>query len=82
MHVRERLHRLIDQLTETELNHIERVLGDGQPDLGTATLAEATEDDEPVTPEDEAALAEAYADVAAGRVVSHDDARRRLLGAP
>lgn len=78
---RERLHRLIDQVPDGELDAIERLLADRRP---TATsfpaFADAPEDDEPVTPEDEAALAEAYADVAAGRVVPHDEARRRLLG--
>jgi predicted transcriptional regulator len=36
-------------------------------------------DDEPVTPEDEAALKEALADVREGRTVSHDEVRRRWL---
>lgn len=36
-------------------------------------------DDEPVTPEDEAALEEALADVREGRTVSHDEVRRRWL---
>lgn len=29
MHVRERLHRLIDELPETDLDRIERMLADG-----------------------------------------------------
>jgi predicted transcriptional regulator len=33
-----------------------------------------------VTPQDEAALADAYADVAAGRLVAHEEALSRLLG--
>ena len=44
------------------------------------SLRDAPADDEPLTAEDEAALAEAERDVAQGRVVPHDEARRRLLG--
>ena len=80
MHVRERLHRLIDVLPDDELERMERVLvGETNGSNGT-TLADAPYDDEPLTPEDVAALSEARADIAAGRVVSHEEARHRLLG--
>jgi hypothetical protein len=36
-------------------------------------------DDEPLTVEDEVALIEAERDVTESRVVTHDEARRRLL---
>ena len=81
MQTRDRLHRLIDELPEAELSVVERFLAErgAAPSL---TLAEAPEDDEPLTPEDEAAIEEAYADIAAGRVLSHEEARQRLLGWP
>ena len=42
------------------------------------TLCVAPYDDEPVTPEEEAAVAEAWEDVKAGRVVTLDEVRREL----
>lgn len=77
---RDRLHQLIDALSDDELDEVARILADRRPASSLQTVfAAAPVDDEPVTPEDEAALAEAYADVAAGRLFSHDEARRRLL---
>ena len=88
MQTRDRLHRLIDEMPEAELpgalRAVEEFLaarvavGDASPPAG----ADGVDDGEPLTPEDEAALQEAYADVAAGRLVSHAEARRRLLGRP
>jgi predicted transcriptional regulator len=42
-------------------------------------LRDSPEDDEPLTEEDLAALREAEDDIAAGRVVAHEDLRRRVL---
>jgi hypothetical protein len=44
------------------------------------SLENAPIDDEPLTQEEERALAEAERDLAEGGVVSHAEARRRLLG--
>jgi len=44
------------------------------------SLHDAPVDDEPLTAEDEAALAEADRDLAEGRILTHDEARRLLLG--
>ena len=41
-------------------------------------LIEAPEDDEPETDEERAAVAEAYEDLAAGRVVSFEDVKREF----
>lgn len=82
MRERERLHALIDTLPEDEL---QAALGFLES-LGTEvaeprwSLSDAPVDDEPLTAEDEASLAEAEADLAEGRVVTHEEARRRLLG--
>lgn len=43
-------------------------------------LQDAPPDDEPLTEEDVAALEEAYEDLAQGRIFSHEEVRRRLLG--
>jgi hypothetical protein len=81
MRERERLHALVDTLPEGELLAALRFL----EHLGTEdvtplwSLSDAPADDEPFTADDEAALAEAEQDVIEGRIVSHAEARRRLL---
>lgn len=81
MRDRDRLHTLVDALPEDELHVALRFV----EFLGTEvtpqwSLEDAPLDDEPVTPEDEAALAQAERDVAEGRILTHEDARRLLLG--
>lgn len=78
--LRERVHLLIDQLSEHELTTAERVLTKlrHENDPVSRALANAPIDDEPLTPEEEAALTEGYADLAAGRTVSDDELWRRL----
>ena len=82
MHERERLHTLIDILPEDELPVALRFLEHlGIEDAAPLwSLSDAPVDDEPLTAEDEAALAEADRDLTEGRVVTHAEARRRLLG--
>ena len=84
MQTRDRLHRLIDELPESQLPVVERFLtGRGAgPNPILQALADAPEDDEPLTPEDEAAIEEAYRDLAAGNVVPNDELWRRLGHAP
>ena len=80
---RDRLHTLVDTLPEDELHVALRFLEFLETDATASPLwsvEEAPVDDEPVTEEDEQALAEAERDVTEGRVVSHVEARRRLLG--
>ena len=84
MTVKQRLYDLIEDLPEAELLMAERYLQDlrdraaGLPRV----LREAESDDEPVTEEDLAAIAEAQADLAAGRVVSHQEMRREFGWSP
>jgi len=80
--VRERIHQLVDAMPETELSEIETLLEERkiQADPFLRALANAPEDDEAVTEEEEIAVRDAYADIAAGRVVSHEEVRRRLFG--
>ena len=82
MRERERLHALIDTLPEDELQAALRFLEHlGTEDLMPLwSLSDAPADDEPLTENDEAALAEAEQDLTEGRIVTHAEARRRLLG--
>lgn len=76
------LRRLVDQLPEGELHaarrFLEYVLYHGDPVL--RAFKEAPLDDEPESEEERAAVEEARQDFAAGRVVSHEEVKRRLLG--
>ena len=80
MQTRDRLHRLIDELPETEPPAVERLLTKSGADTHPIrrALANAPEDDEPLTPEVEAAIEEAYRDFAAGNVSPNDEFWRRL----
>jgi predicted transcriptional regulator len=81
MTVKDRLHRLVDELSEQETHTAERFLEFlrySHDPLMRAGLA-APDDDEPETPEEAAAIEEARADMAAGRVLPHEEVRRRLL---
>jgi hypothetical protein len=77
------LYRLVDLLPERDLDTAEHVLRgllalDGDPVLNA--LLNAPEDDEPVTQEEEEAVQRAREDIAAGRVYTHEEAKRLLLG--
>lgn len=84
MQTRDRLHALVDDLPEGALPEVERFLSErgASVDPFLQALANAPEDDEPLTPEDEAAIEEGYRDLAAGNVVSNDELWRRLGHAP
>ena len=81
---RDRLHRLIDELPEQDLSAVEQLLTERHLDDDTfrRMLAEAPEDDEPLTAEDIAAIEEGVQDVKAGRLISNDELWRRLGQAP
>jgi len=76
---RDNLHRLVDTLPESELERAERVLEALRQvaDTPYRPLEDAPLDNEPETPEEGAAVEEAHSDVAAGRVITHEEARRR-----
>lgn len=80
MHTRDRLHALIDDLPEGELPAVERFLADrrASEDPFVRALANAPEDREPLTPEDEAAIQEGLDAIARGDVVTQADVRRSL----
>ena len=77
MTTREKLHRLVDELAEAELATTLRLVETQRHDPMLQALADAPEDDEPWTDEDEAAVAEGRADLAAGRTISLDEMLRK-----
>ena len=82
MTIKDRLYQLIDELPEGDLPTAERMLcnlGETTDPVLKALMA-APWDDEPETEEERKAVEEAEEDVKAGRVVSHEEARRQLLG--
>lgn len=80
---RERLHDLVEDLPESEVHAALRFveyLRHSEDDPVLAALRDAPPDDEPLTEEDVAALEEAWEDVRQGRLVSHEEIRRQVLG--
>lgn len=77
MTTREKLHRLVDELAEAELAPTLRLVETQRHDPMLQALADAPEDDEPWTDQDEAAVAEGRADLAAGRTISLDEMLRK-----
>jgi hypothetical protein len=63
---RERLHELVDELSEREADDALRYIARRREDPTIAAFRDAPEDDEPVTDADDEALAEVRADRAAG----------------
>ena len=74
---REKLHRLVDELPEAEVEPTLRLVETQGHDPLLQTLANAPEDDEPWTEDDEAAVVESRADLAAGRTLSHEEMLRK-----
>lgn len=77
MTAEEQLRQRIEAFSEEEAVDALRLL-DLRNDPVVVPFHEAPLDDEPFTEEDEAALAEARADIAAGRTVSLDEATQEL----
>jgi hypothetical protein len=77
---RERLHRLVDDMHEGELEMVETFVDfvheRGDPLL--RKLMNAPYDDEPVTPEEEEAVREAWEAVEAGDVYTMEEVKRDL----
>ncbi len=77
MTAKEKLRQRIETLTEEEAAEALRLL-DQRPDPLTALLDTAPIDDEPVTPEEDEAVAEARAEIARGEVISAEEIRREF----
>ena len=81
MELKDRLHSLVDGLPESEVPAAERFLEYlrlAGTDPVLHTLLTAPEDDEPETPEEREAVAEARRDIASGNVFSLEEVRREL----
>ena len=82
MTTKEQIHQLVEDLPDSDLETVKRVLEGlsalSSANLVKAALANAPVDDEPVTAEEAQAIEEGERDVGAGRVVSADEARVRL----
>ena len=80
MTTKDELHRLVDQLPESQIETAARDLRElcaaGDPVL--RALLTAPSDDEPLTAEDRAAIAEGWDAYRAGDVVSLEEVKREL----
>lgn len=76
---KQRLHDLVDRLSDDHLEPAERYLTSlCNDDPVLRAMRNAPVDDEPLTDEDRQAIEEGRQDIAAGRVVSNDQIRRIL----
>ncbi|MBI3977062.1 MAG: hypothetical protein HY331_02640 [Chloroflexi bacterium] len=82
MTAKERLHRLVDELSESELDAAERFLeylrNVGCDPMLRALMA-APLDDEPVMPEEDAGAAEAWQEHLRGESLTAEQAKKLLL---
>jgi hypothetical protein len=78
---KERLHQLVDELSEAEADDALRYVASrrkgGEADSFARWLDSRPEEDEEISAEEEAAAAEGRADVAAGRLISHEEMLRK-----
>ena len=82
MSVKIALHRLVDELPDTEIIPARRFLEylrDTRHEPVLESLVHAPEDDEPLTPEDEAAMEGAKAAYRRGDYLTADEAKREIL---
>ena len=80
---KELLHQLIDQIPDEEVHSVRRYvefIRNINDDPVSRLIDNAPPDDEPVSAENVKALDEAYADMKAGRMIPHEEVRRRWLG--
>ena len=80
--VRAELHDLVEALPDEELSAARRYLkflGSGETDHLQWTLDTAPEEDEPVSPDEDAGVVEAWQEYLRGETVSSEEAKRLLL---
>jgi predicted transcriptional regulator len=77
MTAKERLQALVEEFSEPEAERALKLVAKEPEDPMIAAFRDAPEDDEPWTDEDEKAVAEGNADIAAGRIVSHEEIKRK-----
>jgi len=81
MATKDTLHRLIDDLPDSLVDEAARRLTQLQDDPILRAFLEAPEDDEPLTPEEIAAVEEGEAEMARGETIPWDEAMARLFPA-
>jgi predicted transcriptional regulator len=77
MTTKERLHELVDELSEPEAERALELVEKEHDDPVVLAFRDAPEDDEPWTDEDEKAAAEGHADIATGQIVSHEEIKAK-----
>jgi hypothetical protein len=78
MTAKERLHELVDELSEPEAKRALSLVRKEHEDPMIVAFRDAPEDDEPLSAEEEAGLQESHADLAAGRTFSLEEIKRDL----
>jgi len=76
---REETRRLLELVPDEDMPTLARIVRALVATPAAVSLEDAPEDDEPVTQEDIEAQAEARADIAAGHVYSHEEAKRLIF---
>ena len=81
MTIKERVHQLVDELPERDLHTAKRFLEylRNCSDPVLRAFLEAPLDDEPLTPEEAAAIREGHEELARGEGIPWEVARQRLL---
>ncbi len=75
---RDQLHEMIDRIPESDIAAAQQALARLARDASFRAALSAPPDDEPVTAGDANAIARAWADIQASRVVSHDEVLREF----
>lgn len=78
MTVKERLHQMVDEMTDAEAATTLERLAARRADSLAQLLDAAPEDDEPLTGDEAAAIQQGYDELDAGEGVSLDDLRRQF----
>lgn len=78
MTTREKAHKLIDELPESEIEPVVEFIASRGVDPVVRMLDDAPCEDEEITPEEGAAAAEGRADIAAGRTTSLAEVKSEL----
>jgi predicted transcriptional regulator len=73
MTTREKAHKLLDELSDSEIEPVVEFIVSRREDPVAAAFRDAPEEDEEITAEEEAAAAEGRADIEAGRTISHEE---------
>ena len=78
MSIRERIHTIIDDLSESDLETVEKMLHRFKEDPVVYAFENAPIDDEPESEEDRRAIEEADEDIERGDLIPHAQVKREL----